>query len=929
MNMWATLDLEPTQDESVIKKAYRVKLRQHHPEDDPEGFKRVREAYENILQWLKGGADDNGETNRESAPENPETATEHPHISALKALLQDASKRMELTSWKVWTETGQMLQIDEQQKISDDAVTLVLANRWLPPAIIDVLWHGLSWNLLLNGDQQQVELGEFLNEWRQLPLSVSLEELTQLSASEQRAVLSFLRPLHIALSRGQVDALHYHLLQPLTFVMPNLLNVQISLLKAHVAIKTASSSVVEALVSDLIERPAETLTLAQWEVIAEAAKLIGHSKAIETVTEKLLLLNAWSEAADLQYFSVLSQDRLLALVLACLRQRWNPLPPVFWRNERKLLEVPESAPEKLMYDWLCGQLVGHDNNAISHRLDFTGAEGSLALVVKVLWAAHSGSWAWMHSLKQALKQELDALGNGSERVAILLAQQCLKEVMETQGGSETLQQKLAHYETDAFFSQEALTMEELSSLSKDDWLECIRRHPLLPDTWYRQLEQAEVLVMEELHETNMYPNYADSLCFYRSANPEYEIASVWQETAFEGVFDWALMFFSHLGAGGALKQPVMDSLPPLPERQLSGPISLILPFAAKPHDYLPESIDAFTRFPEQFVYRLVVDSQVSLLIESESIETLMERAKARDLCATIALSRLLAEEHFDEAIVFWNLVAANLDANPHFHVVVDWQQQTLIRLKQEKGLAKETYHYDKPEFIHAMITTNMAWFAPPQEFEQHSPSKEAEDFHYPICILLTQLHLGLNGNGYNTSSLKALADRRPKQTKLQQQTTDVAVAYLEEMYQTQLEKDLATKGKHAASYSRFSLKAISLVLFVSSLIIFPNVSAQGAYLDKNSLYGAISAFLFGQIYLAWKVSRPMILNDDRKKYFIYAALTCVVALVSRSLFLAFVNLIANYSAANGLSEIYGRGGWNKTVVKSGKVNLRKVLGFKS
>ncbi|KKD60103.1 hypothetical protein RN22_12320 [Grimontia sp. AD028] len=928
MSMWETLDLEPTQDESVIKKAYRVKLRQHHPEDDPEGFKRVREAYENILQWLKDGADDNGETNRESAPENPETATEHPHISALKALLQDASKRMELTSWKVWTETGQMLQIDEQQKISDDAVTLVLANRWLPPAIIDVLWHGLSWNLLLNGDQQQVELGEFLDEWRQFPLSVSLEELAQLSAPEQRAVLSFLRPLHIALSRGQVDALHYHLQQPLTFVMPNLLDVQISLLKAHVAIKTVSSSVVETLVSELFERPAETLTLAQWEVIAEAAKLIGHSKAIETVTEKFLSLNAWSEAADLQYFSALSQDRLLALVLACLRQRWNPLPPVFWRNERKLLEVPESAPEKLMYDWLCGQLVGHDNNAISHRLDFTGAEGSLALVVKVLWAAHSGSWAWMNSLKQALNQELGSLGNGSERVAILLAQQCLKEVMETQGGSETLQQKLAHYETDAFFSQEALTMEELSSLSKDDWLECIRRHPLLPDTWYRQLEQAEVLVMEELHESNMYPYYADSLCFYRSANPEYEIASVWQENAFDGVFDWALMFFSHLGAGGALKQPVMDSLPPLPERQLSGPISLILPFAAKPYDYLPESIDAFTRFPEQFVYRLVVDSQVSLLIESESIETLMERAKARDLCATIALSRLLAEEHFDEAIVFWNLVAANLDANPHFHVVVDWQQQTLIRLKQEKGLAKETYHYDKPEFIHAMITTNRAWFAPPEEFEEHSPEDEAKDFHYPMCILLTQLHLGLEGDGYNMASLKALADRRKKQTELQRETTDVAVEFLDEMYRQKLEKDIAEKGEKAATYSKTKLKFLSFVFFAAWVFVFPMTVMAGFDVSQETLGGMVIFLFITHSLLAWQVSRPIITKGNRKKYLFYSVFTLLAAIIFRSVFLAFVNVITHYMTANGLNDLYSRGGWDRKVVARREINMRKVLGFK-
>lgn len=47
------LGLKETKDESAIQDAYRGLLRQTNPEDDPEGFKRLREAYEAALAWAR------------------------------------------------------------------------------------------------------------------------------------------------------------------------------------------------------------------------------------------------------------------------------------------------------------------------------------------------------------------------------------------------------------------------------------------------------------------------------------------------------------------------------------------------------------------------------------------------------------------------------------------------------------------------------------------------------------------------------------------------------------------------------------------------------------------------------------------------------------------------------------------------------------
>jgi len=42
------LDINDFADDEQIKKAYLTKVRQHPPERDPEGFRRVRAAYESI-----------------------------------------------------------------------------------------------------------------------------------------------------------------------------------------------------------------------------------------------------------------------------------------------------------------------------------------------------------------------------------------------------------------------------------------------------------------------------------------------------------------------------------------------------------------------------------------------------------------------------------------------------------------------------------------------------------------------------------------------------------------------------------------------------------------------------------------------------------------------------------------------------------------
>ena len=53
IDFWSVLKIEPTKDKNIIKNAYADMLKIYHPEEHPDEFLRIQNAYENALNYIK------------------------------------------------------------------------------------------------------------------------------------------------------------------------------------------------------------------------------------------------------------------------------------------------------------------------------------------------------------------------------------------------------------------------------------------------------------------------------------------------------------------------------------------------------------------------------------------------------------------------------------------------------------------------------------------------------------------------------------------------------------------------------------------------------------------------------------------------------------------------------------------------------------
>ncbi|MCL2045134.1 MAG: tetratricopeptide repeat protein [Oscillospiraceae bacterium] len=130
MNPWLVLNLEETDDKDAIRRAYMVAIAKHNPEDDPEGFQRVRAAYEEILETIDAVADD-----------TPMGLFK----KKLELLYGDFSQRISVQSWKELLKEDVCVQLATEDAASNVILIFLLDHWYLPSAVLQILNDRFAW----------------------------------------------------------------------------------------------------------------------------------------------------------------------------------------------------------------------------------------------------------------------------------------------------------------------------------------------------------------------------------------------------------------------------------------------------------------------------------------------------------------------------------------------------------------------------------------------------------------------------------------------------------------------------------------------------------------------------------------------------------------------------------------------------------------
>lgn len=185
MDIWGILGIDSTNDITIIKKAYAKKLKIHHPEVDPEGYQRLREAYDLAVKYSKNtnkkqlqrmqiesnvDIPDEPHNNSDSSDintvpheknnilpkanflidliNNPLTAyaKNSDFIKRAEALYMDFFSRIEVENWQALLNCDVMWDINNKAQLSDMFIDFLKDHRHLPLHIWKFLDLNFGWS---------------------------------------------------------------------------------------------------------------------------------------------------------------------------------------------------------------------------------------------------------------------------------------------------------------------------------------------------------------------------------------------------------------------------------------------------------------------------------------------------------------------------------------------------------------------------------------------------------------------------------------------------------------------------------------------------------------------------------------------------------------------------------------------------------------
>lgn len=131
------LGIGATKEDKAIKSAYREKLAAANPEDDPDGFKRLRRAYEEACRYAREPEDAAEETPRDITPSGL-------WVERAARIYGDIRSRQDLSLWRELFRDDTFLSLEEEENCRIKLVGFLTEHFRLPTEIWRLLDEKLS-----------------------------------------------------------------------------------------------------------------------------------------------------------------------------------------------------------------------------------------------------------------------------------------------------------------------------------------------------------------------------------------------------------------------------------------------------------------------------------------------------------------------------------------------------------------------------------------------------------------------------------------------------------------------------------------------------------------------------------------------------------------------------------------------------------------
>lgn len=119
MNKWYILGIEPTKDKELIRKAYFNKLNTVHPEENPEGFRELREAFEALMR----------EADEEECEDNSEIGL---WMNDINRIYNNFALRIDVEAWRELFNEDICFSIDTREEAMNSLLKFLMDNFYIP-----------------------------------------------------------------------------------------------------------------------------------------------------------------------------------------------------------------------------------------------------------------------------------------------------------------------------------------------------------------------------------------------------------------------------------------------------------------------------------------------------------------------------------------------------------------------------------------------------------------------------------------------------------------------------------------------------------------------------------------------------------------------------------------------------------------------------